>query len=108
MRTLGRRRFAAALALALALPACAGGTTPAARPSGLLARPARDEWPAAFWEAPPGAQEAYRYAVDHRGELRYIPCYCGCGDIDHVSNWDCFVDELRPDGSVLLSDHGFG
>ena len=108
MRSLGRRRFVAALAAAIALPACAGGAAPTAPRPGLVARPSRDEWPAAFWRAPSKAQTAYRYAVDHRAELQYIPCYCGCGDIDHVSNWDCFVDELRADGTVLLSDHGFG
>jgi hypothetical protein len=108
VRTLGRRRFVAALAAAVALPACAGTPPPAARPPGLVARPDRDEWPGAFWKAPAKAQAAYRYAIGHRAELQYIPCYCGCGDIDHVSNWDCFVDGLRSDGTVLLSDHGFG
>jgi hypothetical protein len=105
---LTRRAFVAGVAAVLALPACASPGGPSGGPPGLLARPDRDEWPAPFWKAPPAARRAYRYAVDHRAELQYVPCYCGCGDIDHTSNWDCFVEKLRPDGSVLLSDHGFG
>jgi hypothetical protein len=108
VRLLGRRALLAGLLATGALSGCAGGSAPVPPARGLLARPVRDEWPAAFWKAPPAAQRAYRYAVDHRAELQYVPCYCGCGDIDHTSNWDCFVDELRPDGTVLLSDHGFG
>jgi hypothetical protein len=93
---------------ALAVSACAApGPTGAPPPAGLLARPDRDEWPSAFRRAPVSAQAAYRYAVGHRDELRYVPCYCGCGADGHRSNWDCYVDELRPGGEVLLDDHGF-
>jgi hypothetical protein len=106
VRTLGRRAFLAAAALALSACAAPRATTPPPT-SGQLARPATDEWPTAFWQAASSAQTAYRYAVGHRDELQFVPCYCGCGADGHRSNWDCYVDELRPDGEVLLDDHGF-
>jgi hypothetical protein len=109
VRRLGRRGFLAVAFGAVAASACgapdgAGGR----RAGGLLARPDRDEWPEAFWRSPAAAQTAYRYAIGHRDELRYVPCYCACGADGHRSNWDCYVDELRPGGEVLLDDHGFG
>src|SRR5215813_14589593 len=30
--------------------------------------------------APDEIREAYRFAVANRDVLRYIPCYCGCGE----------------------------
>jgi hypothetical protein len=98
----------AALVTGVAASACAAPPGTGAPPVGaLLARPDRDEWPAPFWRSPSAAQTAYRYAVGHRDELRFVPCYCGCGADGHRSNWDCYVDELRPGGEVVLDDHGF-
>ena len=53
------------------------------------------------------AQQAYTQAVVHRDELRYIPCFCGCGPIGHQSVADCFVDRVSPDGAVIYDTHGF-
>ncbi len=39
--------------------------------------------------------------------LDYMPCYCGCGDsAGHDNNKNCFIDEIREDGSVVWDDHG--
>lgn len=39
--------------------------------------------------------------------LKWIPCYCGCGDsAGHSSSVNCFVKEVRPDGSIVWDDHG--
>ena len=36
-----------------------------------------------------------------------MPCYCGCGDAaGHESNLNCFIAEVREDGSILWDDHG--
>jgi hypothetical protein len=57
--------------------------------------------------APFPVREAYAYAVQSPGVLRYIPCYCGCGmHSGHTSNHDCFVKERRPDGTILFDSHG--
>ncbi len=47
----------------------------------------------------------YRYALDHRGELRYIPCTCGCADVGHKANADCYVKAVHHDGSVTFTSH---
>jgi len=53
------------------------------------------------------AQQAYTQAVVHRDELRYIPCFCGCGPIGHQSVADCFVDKVSANGAVTYDTHGF-
>lgn len=54
----------------------------------------------------PKVQEAYRYAVDHEATLQYIPCFCGCTNIGHRHNVDCYVTERLPDGQVTFTSHG--
>ncbi|WP_324254002.1 PCYCGC motif-containing (lipo)protein [Paenibacillus sp. 1001270B_150601_E10] len=40
-------------------------------------------------------------------ELNNIPCYCGCGaSAGHQSPKNCFVSEIREDGTVEWDDHG--
>ncbi|MEK8131474.1 PCYCGC motif-containing (lipo)protein [Paenibacillus filicis] len=39
--------------------------------------------------------------------LKWMPCYCGCGEsAGHQSNMNCFVKEVKPDGSIVWDDHG--
>lgn len=39
--------------------------------------------------------------------LKWMPCYCGCADsAGHASNLNCFVKEVKEDGSVVWDDHG--
>jgi outer membrane murein-binding lipoprotein Lpp len=52
-------------------------------------------------------QTAYRTAATVTDILPYIPCYCGCGEsAGHKSNLNCFIAEIKADGSVLWDDHG--
>lgn len=113
---LSRRRFLG-LALPLAgaaLAACSGASAPStggeriATSGALVAWPAKNQWPDLFWRAAPEVQEAYRFAVAHPDVLQYIPCYCGCVDQGHRSNADCYVQEVRADGSVVLDPMSFG
>ena len=57
-------------------------------------------------EKGPKVEEAYRYAVDHADTLQYIPCFCGCKNIGHRHNADCYVAERLPDGQVTFTSHG--
>jgi len=59
-------------------------------------------------QAPPMVQEAYRYAIANPEYLEQFPCYCGCGNMDHMSNLDCFVKEFHADGSITLDSHALG
>jgi len=51
------------------------------------------------------AQEAYRYAAAHPEVLQYIPCYCGCRNIGHRHNGDCYVQERHEDGRITFTSH---
>lgn len=55
--------------------------------------------------APPVVQEAYRFAIANPAVLAKLPCYCGCGNMGHTSNLDCFVDEVAQDGSIVFGYH---
>jgi hypothetical protein len=59
-------------------------------------------------DAPPQVTEAYRFAAANPDVLQYFPCYCGCGAMGHQSNLDCYVKEIRPDGSVEMDNHAYG
>ena len=49
----------------------------------------------------------YQVAASASDVLAYMPCYCGCGEsAGHGHNLNCFVDEIREDGSVVWDDHG--
>ena len=58
--------------------------------------------------APFGVQEAYAYTTEHGNELKYIPCFCGCGQHDgHTSIHDCFIKkEHLSGGPVVKDEHG--
>lgn len=58
--------------------------------------------PAAVRQASSRVQEAYRFAIANRGTLRWIPCFCGCGREGHMSNADCYIKNVQPDGSVVF------
>jgi hypothetical protein len=52
--------------------------------------------------APDEVREAYRFALANRNVLRYIPCYCGCGEQGHTSNASCyFQDNSTPEKPVF-------
>lgn len=64
--------------------------------------------PVQVMSAHPGIRDAYLFALEHPEVLRYVPCYCGCEEVGHESNLDCFIDEVRPDGMVFIDEMGFG
>ena len=58
--------------------------------------------------APLVVQEAYRFAIANPDILAKLPCYCGCGSEGNTSDLDCFIQEFKPDGSIVFSYHAFG
>lgn len=52
-------------------------------------------------------KEAYAYAADHPENLEYIPCYCGCGAIEHTSVKSCFLQSGSGE-DVVFDPHGAG
>jgi len=107
---MNRRELLVAFA-GTALAACAApvvAKAPTSTPSSLLAMPLHGMWPLRYQEAPQMVRDAYAFAVDHGAELRYIPCFCGCGTTaGHRDNWDCFVKTETVPGTYILDPHGF-
>ena len=50
-------------------------------------------------------QRLYRYAVEHGGDLQYIPCFCGCYRFGHKSNRDCYIKAFNQDGALTFTSH---
>ena len=58
-------------------------------------------------DKPEDMRLVYQVAASASDVLAYMPCYCGCGEsAGHGNNLNCFVDEIREDGSVVWDDHG--
>ena len=73
---------------------------PADEPNGDLAKVT---WPAFVTRAGPEVQRLYAFQVQNGDLMKYMPCFCGCQYEDnHRSNRDCYVEEVRPDGSVVF------
>ncbi len=45
-------------------------------------------------------KEAYLFAKENPSLLEQLPCYCGCDNLGHKNNKDCYFDE---EGNVI--DH---
>ena len=54
---------------------------------------------------PQRVTEAYRFAAANAEILAQIPCYCGCGEMGHTSNYSCF---WQTDGGLELHATGCG
>ena len=50
-------------------------------------------------------QEAYRFAVANPEVVSQFPCYCGCVYLGHENNYDCYVKEVKADGSLVFEEH---
>ena len=59
-------------------------------------------------DAPPQVKEAYRFAIANPDVLSAFPCYCGCGAMGHQNNLQCYIKEVRADGSIEFENHAFG
>lgn len=66
------------------------------------------EMPAEVRQAPTTVQEAYRFAVANPELVSQFPCFCGCGNMGHESNLDCYIQEIQPDGTLLFDSHALG
>jgi hypothetical protein len=59
--------------------------------------------PFAGYEPPFGrevATQAFVFAAEHPEIASYVPCYCGCQQMGHNGNEDCFVKTRAENGDV--------
>lgn len=89
--------------LALSISACSAGSSE----TKLKLAPV-SALPQQMQDAPETVREAYQFALANPEVLSKIPCYCGCGAEGHTSVKDCFVQEVRADGTVVWDEMGLG
>jgi hypothetical protein len=89
------------------LSACSGGPASASK-DGDLAMASMDGMPADVKSAPPSVQQAYQFAVANPDVMKQIPCYCGCGNMGHTSNYSCYVQNVDDKGVIAYDTHALG
>jgi hypothetical protein len=67
-----------------------------------------DHMPAEVQSAPVTVQEAYQFAAANPNVMENIPCYCGCGNIGHASNYACYVSHVDDKGKIAFDSHALG
>ena len=67
-----------------------------------------DQMPMDVQSAPVSVQEAYQFASINPDIMKDIPCYCGCGDIGHASNYDCYVSNAGDKNNIIFDNHALG
>jgi hypothetical protein len=67
-----------------------------------------DIMPAEVHSAPVTVQEAYQFNVANPEVMKNIPCYCGCGNVGHSSNYDCYVSNVDEKGNITFDSHALG
>ena len=73
-----------------------------------LAMAPMDEMPAEVQAAPVTVQTAFQFAVANPDIMKNIPCYCGCGNVGHTSNYDCYVSSVDEQGNIAFDNHALG
>jgi hypothetical protein len=75
---------------------------PADEPNG---DPAKVTWPEFVIKADPEVKQLYTFQITHGELMRWMPCFCGCGQsAGHRNNRDCYVQAVNTDGSVAFDD----
>ena len=67
-----------------------------------------DQMPAEVQSAPVTVQTAYQFAAANPDIMKDIPCYCGCGNIGHTSNYSCYVAGTDDKGNIRWDSHALG
>ena len=67
-----------------------------------------DQMPAEVQSAPVTVQTAYQFAAANPDIMKDIPCYCGCGNIGHTSNYSCYVAGTDDKGNIRWDNHALG
>lgn len=64
--------------------------------------------PVEVQNAPVSVQQAYQFAAANPEIMKQMPCYCGCGDIGHTSNYACYVSSVNAQGIITYDNHAIG
>ncbi len=89
------------------LSACSGYTA-STTADGKITMASMAGMPEEVKTAPPAVQQAYQFAVANSDLMTQIPCYCGCGDMGHTSNYACYVQDVDSQGAITYDTHALG
>jgi Protein of unknown function with PCYCGC motif len=67
-----------------------------------------EQMPAEVQSAPVTVQTAYQFAAANPDIMKNIPCYCGCGNVGHTSNYSCYVSQVDNKGNLSFDHHALG
>ncbi len=67
-----------------------------------------DQMPMDVQSAPVAVREAYQFNVANPDIMKDIPCYCGCGEMGHTSNYACYVSNVDDKGAIAFENHALG
>ena len=67
-----------------------------------------DQMPVEVQSAPGTVQAAYQFASANPDVMKNIPCYCGCGNVGHTSNYSCYVSAVDDKGKFTFDNHALG
>lgn len=67
-----------------------------------------DQMPSEVQSAPVVVQQAYQFASANPDVMKNIPCYCGCGNVGHTSNYSCYVSHVDEKGGITFDQHALG
>lgn len=67
-----------------------------------------DQMPTEVQMAPVVVQRAYQFASANPEIMKDIPCYCGCGNVGHTSNYSCYVPQVDEKGNITFEHHALG
>ena len=84
------------------LPACSS------QPEADLHMMPMEQMPVEVQSAPVTVQTAYQFAAANPDLMKDIPCYCGCGNIGHTSNYACYVSHTDDTGKITFDNHALG
>jgi len=87
------------------LPAC---TSQSPESAVHLDMTSMDQMPAEVQSAPVTVREAYQFASANPDVMKDIPCYCGCGNVGHTSNYACYVSSTDDKVNIKFDNHALG
>lgn len=91
-----------AILVAATLPACAS------QPQSNLRMMPMAGMPADVQAAPSVVQQSYQFAAANANIMKGVPCYCGCGNLGHTSNYSCYVTGVDAQGKITYDNHALG
>jgi hypothetical protein len=89
------------------LSACSGNAATTTSDKALAMAP-MSSMPAEVKSAPTTVHQAYQFSVANPDVMTQIPCYCGCGNMGHTSNYSCYVQSVDAQGAITFDTHALG